>query len=470
VTAARKNSFWEEKKMKKKFIAVLLSVTLAGALMIGCATDDPDVADVDDEVIDEVIDEVDDEVDDDENDIEEEPPVEGLSPYAGQTVSVGIWAGSDAEIATRPAFFEAFTAETGIYVEERVYTDFETQLRTDLIGGTAPDVFYVDSFLFPELQHEGVLVRMNDFIANTPNFNQDDFYQGVLSAFMTDDGGVYGLPKDFSTLGLFYNIGLLEGAGFTPDDIPDAMADMPAFLAELQAGLPDGVVAAATTADLARHVFVLQANGTSIVDEGLAVLDGDDQLEYLQMLVDAFHDGLVQRPADLGNDWSGDSFGLENVALMIEGNWAIAHVQQNFPDVDFGARELPTMAGQQGTMVFTVCYAINAASDQQGAAWEFVNFATGTEGMAIMAGGASLIPSRATTAEILDLPNNEIMAPFVAGGAYATPWQHGITLSIILREYNNMLPAALSGDMTLREAMEEAMRVANNDIELHILN
>jgi len=89
--------------------------------------------------------------------------------------------------------------------------------------------------------------------------------------------------------------------------------------------------------------------------------------------------------------------------------------------------------------------------------------------MAIMAGGASLIPSRATTAAILDLPNNAIMAPFVAGGAYATPWQHGVTLSIILREYNNLLPAALSGDMTLLEAMEEAMRVANNDIEIHII-
>ena len=455
--------------MKKRMIAALLCVALAGTLMIGCRADEPEVAD-DPVVVDEVEDDVEDVPEDVEDDVDD-TPAEGLSPYAGQTVTVGIWAGSDAEIATRPEFFAAFTAQTGIYVEERIYTEFETQLRTDLIGGTAPDVFYVDSFLFPELQREGVLVRMNDFIANTPDFNQDDFYQGVLSAFMTDDGGVYGLPKDFSTLGLFYNIGLLEEAGFTPDDIPDEMADMPAFLRELQAGLPDGVVAGATTADLARHVFVLQANGTPIVDaEGFAVLADDGQLEYLQMLVDAFQEGLVQRPADLGNDWSGDSFGLENVALMIEGNWAIAHVQQNFPDVDFGARELPTMAGQQGTMVFTVCYAINAASDQQGAAWEFVNFATGTEGMAIMAGGASLIPSRATTATILDLPNNAIMAPFVAGGAYATPWQHGVTLSIILREYNNLLPAALSGDMTLQEAMEEAMRVANNDIEIHILN
>ena len=394
---------------------------------------------------------------------------EGLSPYAGQTVTVGIWAGSDAEQATRPYLFDAFTEATGIYVEERVYTEFETQLQTDLIGGTAPDVFYVDSFLFPTLQDQGVLTNMSDFIANTPNFNQDDFYAGVLSAFTSSSGDVYGLPKDFSTLGLFYNENLLAEAGLTPEDIPNDMAGMPAFLRELEAGLPEDVIPGVIAGELARHVFVLEAGGESIVDEdGLAVLDEAGQLEYLQLLVDAFQEGLVARPADLGNDWSGDSFGLENVAVMIEGNWAIAHVQQNFPDVEFGTRELPTMNDELGTMVFTVSYSINAASNQHGAAWEFVNFATGTEGMAIMAGGASLLPSRTSVAEELGLMDNEILAPFAAAGSYATPWQHGTTLPIILREYNNFLPSALSGEMTLLEAMREAMRVANNDIETHL--
>jgi multiple sugar transport system substrate-binding protein len=310
---------------------------------------------------------------------------------------------------------------------------------------------------------------MDSFISNTPDFNLGDFFDGPLSAFTLEDGRIYGIPKDFSTLGLFYNETLLAEAGFTPDDIPNEMADFPAFLAELAEGLPEGVTPALTAADLARHIFVLEAGGPAITDEdGFAVLDQEDQLEYLQLLIEAFQDGLIARPADLGNDWSGDSFGLENVAIMIEGNWAIAHVQQNFPEVEFGVRELPTMNGKQGSMVFTVSWSINAASMNQDVAWAFINFVTSTEGQRIMAEGASLLPSRISTAEALDLQSHDILAPFVAAGAYATPEQLGTSLPIIAREYNNLLPAALSGDMTLLEAMQEAMRVANNDIQLHL--
>ena len=460
----------------KKLLKLSLITMFMLAFLVACgdeADNDPADDNGDDPVeeIDNDDDDNGDEADGDDNGDEpdDDDVAEGASEYAGETVVVGIWAGSDAEIEVRPDQEAAFTEETGIYIEWRVYTEYDDQLGTDLIAGTAPDVFYVDAFQFPRLHSEGVLVSMDDFIANTPDFDLDDLYAGPLSAFTTADGSIYGIPKDFSTLGLFYNIDLLEEAGFSPDDIPDDMADLPAFLAELAPELPDDVIPAVTAADLARHVFALEANGTSIVDDdGFAVLAEDGQLEFIEMLVDAFQDDLIARPDDLGTDWSGDTFGLEHVALMIEGNWAIGHVEGNFPDVNFGTRELPTMNGQNGTMVFTVSYSINSASDNQGAAWEFVNFVTGTEGMRIMAEGATLLPSRGSTSDLMDLYNHDILAPFVAGAAYATPWQAGVTGPIVSREYNNWLPMALSGEMSLQEAMEQAVEDANADIETHM--
>lgn len=387
----------------------------------------------------------------------------------GTTITVGIWHGNDTEEAAREEVFSSFEEKTGINVDVRVYTDFETQLKTDLVGGTAPDVFYVDAFLAPSLIAEGVLTPLDDFIANTEGFDVEDFYVPALEAFQGTDGGQYGLPKDLSTLGLFYNERLLEEAGVSPDDIPTEAADLPAFLADLQEKLPEGVVAGLTTAELSRHMFMLQANGTNVADdEGYAVLTEADQLEYLQMLIDAYQDGIIQRPVDLGHGWSGDSFGSESAAIMIEGNWAIAHIQQNFPDVEFGTREVPTMAGHSGSMMFTVSYAMNAASENQEAAWEFINYVTGTEGMTTAADIASLIPSRQSSSEELDLENHELLAPFAAAASYATPWQKGTTLSIIFREYNNLLPVALTGEMTLEEAMNAAEEAANRDISTQL--
>ena len=394
-----------------------------------------------------------------------------VSSNAGSNghITLGVWSGTDVEPIILDKLITEFTAQTGITVDIRVYHEYQTQLQTELIGGIAPDVFYMDAFLLPSLAPTGVLQPLDNFISQESDFDKDDFFVPALNAFVGQSGNLYGLPKDLSTLGLFYNIDLLEYAGFTPDDIPTEAEAFPEFLLELQANLPDGVVPFISAAELARQMFMLQSNGTEIADEnGLAVLSQPDQLESLQLLMDGFHNGTVMRAADLGHDWAGDSFGTGSVALMVEGNWAIEHVLENFPTVRFGTSEVPTINGNRGSMMFTVSYSINSASNNLDAAWEFVNFATGREGMRIWTEGTGLLPTRQSVANDMNLHNNEILAPFIAAGDYATAWQKGDTLPIILREYNNLLPTVISGEMSLQEAMIIAENAANLDIETQL--
>lgn len=389
------------------------------------------------------------------------------SELEGKEITVGTWKGTDAEVSTFDELLDAFTKETGIKVKKKVYNDYQTQLQTDLVGGTAPDVFYVDAFLAPELSKQGVLEPLDQYIEQSEK-DLTDFYEPAIDAFKSEEQ-LFGLPKDYSTLGLYYNKKLIEEAGFTAEDIPSEMEELPSFLSELQKSLPSGVIPAITSSELARHMFVLQSGGTDIVDEdGLAVLSQPDQLAALQPLVDAYQEKLVQRPVDLGQGWAGDSFGAEKAAIMIEGNWAISHIQQNFPNIEMGTKEVPTINGNSGSMMFTVSYSLNSDSDEKAAGWAFLDFATSKEGMKIWSEGAGVLPSLKSVAEELDLKNDELKAPFVAAGAYATPWQKGDSLSIVAREYNNLLPAALKGDMTLEEAMKQAEKTANKDIQTQL--
>lgn len=398
---------------------------------------------------------------------EEAQVVSDPSELEGKEITVGTWKGTDAEVKAFDELLAAFTEETGIKVKKKVYNDYQTQLQTDLVGGTAPDVFYVDAFLAPELSKQGVLEPLDQYIEQAEK-DLGDFYEPAINAFKSDDQ-LFGLPKDYSTLGLYYNKKLIEDAGFTADDIPTEMGQLPEFLGELQEKLPSGVTPAITTSELARHMFVLQSGGTDIVDEnGMAVLSQQDQIKALQPLVDAYQDKLVQRPADLGQGWAGDSFGAEKAAIMIEGNWAISHIEQNFPNVEMGTKEVPTIDGNSGSMMFTVSYSLNSDSEEKAAGWEFINYATSKDGMKIWSEGAGVLPSLKSIAEELNLQDDELKAPFVAAGAYATPWQKGDSLSIVAREYNNLLPAALKGDMTLEEAMKKAEETANKDIETQL--
>lgn len=60
------------------------------------------------------------------------------SELKGQTITVGSWKGTEAEVTTWDKMLKDFTKQTGIKVKKKIYNDYQTQLQTDLVGGTAP--------------------------------------------------------------------------------------------------------------------------------------------------------------------------------------------------------------------------------------------------------------------------------------------------------------------------------------------
>ena len=85
-------------------------------------------------------------------------------------------------------------------------------IKTRLIGEAAPDVFYLDVSEAPFLIRKDVLEPLNSYI--TPDFDLADFEPSLLNPFIYQ-GQIYGLPKDYSTLVLFYNKQAFAAAGLT---------------------------------------------------------------------------------------------------------------------------------------------------------------------------------------------------------------------------------------------------------------
>ena len=99
---------------------------------------------------------------------------------------------------------------------------FYTKLQTMMAAGTPPDVFYVGDERLPSLARMGVLEPVDSFIeadaaAGDP-FELDDFFDVTLSAYrydgtQTGKGPLYGIPKDFTSIGFYYNKDLFRAAG-----------------------------------------------------------------------------------------------------------------------------------------------------------------------------------------------------------------------------------------------------------------
>lgn len=374
----------------------------------------------------------------------------------GKKIVVARWGGNDAETTAFAKMLEEFTAETGIIAEEKVYTDYDTQLKADLIAASAPDVFYVDANMAPFYIGEDVLRELD------PNVVQaDKFYSSLIEAF-TQDGKLYAVSKDYSTLALYYNKKWVSA-----DEIPATQEELYSaeFLGKIQAKLPEDVIALTYIQDMARILDIMEIDGTEVVKDGnLSNLASPAIINNMKTMFDAAVAKRVLTPADLGMGWNGEAFGNERCAMMIEGNWVYGTLKQEFPDVDFGIVEIPTYKGKKTTMVYTVGYAIGKDAKEPEAALEFIKFATGPKGMKTWCSGAGVLPSRSDVATDMGVDKDPYLAPHIAGANYAKPWQKGNSISIINREFQNYFNSAVKGEMTLEEVMRKAEEEANKQI------
>lgn len=389
---------------------------------------------------------------------------DATADFSGKKLAIGAWGGNDQESAALDKMIAEFEQATGADVELKIYTDYNTQIQADFVAGTAPDAFYIDGSMFPFYSNLGVMEPLDK-----DEMDAGQYYENLLSAFTAEDGTLYCIPKDVSTLATYYNIDLLEEVGVKPEDIPDALDDYKAFLTDLQAKLDEkhgeGQVAAMTyNLDMSRNLYILEADGDSIIaEDGSSQLSQPGILKNLEFMTDLAQSGCWQTPQDLGLGWNGEAFGAGKAAIMEEGNWVYTTLKNDY-DVNFGVKEMPTYKGTQYSMAFTVGWGISAVSEEKELAKAWIKFATGVDGMEIWCSGAGCLPSRADVAEKMDVESDPVWKVHSDMTKIATPWQKGTTIDIVNSNYQNFGPSAFKGESTAEEAMKKVDDQANSEI------
>lgn len=348
---------------------------------------------------------------------------------------------------------------------ETINDQYMDVIKTRLIGDAAPDIFYLDSLEAPMLMEYGVLEPLNSYI--TKEFDIADFQPSLLKAFQVG-GQTYGLPKDFSTLALFYNKKAFQEAGIRA---PKTWEKLRNFSKKLTLDKNrDGRIERygfGLSPELSRQYFMMTAYGGSLVDQkGNAAFANPNNLKGLQLIIDQYRqDKTAAQPSDVGASSGSEMFGQGKAAMVLEGSWAIPYLKDTFPKLEFATAEIPKVNGKKRTMAYTVAYVMNKKTKHKDAAWQVMSYLTGKEGMKAWAKEGLVLPARKSVLEELGYADNPLYAPFVAGAAYATIWQSGENLPTILLHFNNQFISALIGQQPLRNAMLKAQQSANKEIE-----
>jgi multiple sugar transport system substrate-binding protein len=354
-----------------------------------------------------------------------------------------------------------------IQVKYEVISDqYMDVIKTRLIGEAAPDVFYLDVLEAPFLMSQNVLEPLDAYI--TPEFDLSDFEENLIRSF-TYNSHIYGLPKDYSTLALFYNKKAFAAAGLSnpPGNWDELRLDSQKLTADKnQDGRIDqygyGVIP-----ELARLAYVIQAFGGEVVDKnGYAAFASPAALQGLQLVIDQYQkDRTSAQKSDVGTNSGSEMFGQGKVAMVIEGNWALPYLQENFPKLEFATAEVPTIDNKKGTMLFTVAYVMNKQSQHKNEAWQLISYLTSKEGMEKWTATGFALPTRKSVAQKLGYDRDPLRSPFLAGVDYAMPWQAGKYPAAIMNSFDNQFVSALLGQQPLQQAMQRAQKEANKLIQ-----
>ena len=128
------------------------------------------------------------------------------------TLSYGVWDQNQVPALKQMiADFEKTNKNIKVKVQVTPYDQYFTKLQAAATGGAAPDVFWMNGPNFQLYASNGVLAPISDQI------KKDGLDTSVYPKSLVDlyslDGKEYGLPKDFDTIGLWYNKTLFDDAG-----------------------------------------------------------------------------------------------------------------------------------------------------------------------------------------------------------------------------------------------------------------
>lgn len=353
-------------------------------------------------------------------------------------LTVLIGSSGEAETAAVEDAVAAWADESGVEATVSVASDLPQQLSQGFASNNPPDVFYVSTDQLAGYVTNGALYAYGDQLSNP-----DAFYPTLTEAFTVDDA-LQCAPKDFSTLQLIINQGLWEEAGLTEADVPTTWAELEAVAGQLTTGDRVGL---AFSPEYARvGAFFPQAGGSMVDESGTeATVDSDanrEALSYVQGLLDS---GVAAYSSDLGAGWGGEAFGTARAAMTIEGSWIGGAMRNDYPDVDWTVAALPEGPAGPGTLAFTNCWGIAAASPDQERAVELVEYLTSTEQQLAFAGAFGVIPSSQEAAATYR-EQQPTYAPFVDGAEYAQnpPSQQGA--ADVIADFNAQLETLRGGD------------------------
>jgi ABC-type sugar transport system permease subunit/ABC-type glycerol-3-phosphate transport system substrate-binding protein len=287
---------------------------------------------------------------------------------------------------------------------------FYTKLQTMFAAGSPPDLFYLGAERVASFATMGLVAPLDEFVATDAASSDpralrlEEFFPNCVEAFRYDGasvgkGPLYGIPKDFTTLGFYYNKKLFDQAG-VPYPKPDwTWHD---FIATAR-GLRklDGVVGAefVTWPMIIRAYLRSEGVEARGVDFDDVRLNDDRVFAALERLRAWRHDETNALTGGKSKLASGGPLFTTGTVGMVGpfGRWQVPQYRK-IESFDWDFAPMPRGAAREN-IVITVSWSIASRSRHKTEAWKLASWLTSAESQREQSRLGLAIPTNRAVAE-----------------------------------------------------------------------
>jgi multiple sugar transport system substrate-binding protein len=255
-----------------------------------------------------------------------------------------------------PKFKKAYKGTSVVYEPE---ADRVKQV-TAIAAGTAPDVFMLGDGDVRWYQDKGALTNLTPFMKKD-KFSTSQYVPGTLT-IGTSKGKIYALPKDYSTIAVYYNKDMFKAAG-VPFPKNGWTLDQFRQDAIKLTDSSKGIWGASLAGDWVREVdpFVRSLGGHLDSPDGkktVGYMDSAATVKAIQWWVDLFlKDKVSPTPAAAKSLGIGDLFASNKAAMNVTGVWPSLGDQGYPKTLKFNWGVAPFPVGPNSKHVNTICWA-----------------------------------------------------------------------------------------------------------------
>lgn len=299
-------------------------------------------------------------------------------------ISYAIWdSGQEPGLRQIADKFEEKNPKIKVDIQVVSWDAYWTMLEAGATGGSLPDTFWMHSNEIYRYGSNNMLLPLDDNIKNSKKVDLENYPEG-LNKIYNINSKQYAIPKDYDTIGLWYNKKMFDEAGVNyPDDTWDwnTLKEAAKKLTKSD-GSQYGFLAPLHNQE-GYYNFIYQNGGSVITDAKKSGYADPKSVEALKFYESFVREGLS--PEITEDKKRAEALQNGQVAMAYFGSWNLASFTKNdYIRSNFDVAVLPK--GKMRSTIFNgLGNAIAANTKHPKEAWKWVEYLSSKEGQEMQA-------------------------------------------------------------------------------------